>query len=473
MPQALKKPDRKLCTVRQFFNTDEKKRAGLMPIAVNDLGIQKKAGSKAIDNDARTASMIWSTATVDSMGDIIEPKGWDLKRFKRNPIICLNHDTYNLPIGRGLNVTKDADNLRGDVEFMPPEVYALAETVWQMVKGNWLKTGSVGFQPIEWEAMYDDATGHFKGYRFTKQSLYEFSVVTVPANPDAMVSAKAAGIDLRPLREDYSKNMDAWDTSALGLLVPRARVEAAWKAAGETFVRGASMEDDNDDDSSGDGSDVANRDGSTEQRAAEGNDGHDDRGTRSDRGGATELGDGGVADVERADDVSRAAGADDSASGEDADRSANEPASAQERSGGNGPSDDVQLAASEDHGDGDRDVDSSAERRAESHAGKAKGKEGEKAQASELVQKNERREVAGVVHVFDAGSGAYIGHLDPSGRLSVDKRAQDRVADANLDAINADHRARIEARRSISNGSMAVANSRKRAELALRRHALH
>src|SRR5262245_46497953 len=48
---------------------------------------------------------VLSDATPDRMGDIINPDGWQIDAFKRNPIALFSHD-QNFPIGRweGLSV---------------------------------------------------------------------------------------------------------------------------------------------------------------------------------------------------------------------------------------------------------------------------------------------------------------------------------------------------------------------------------
>ena len=63
-----------------------------------------------------------------------------------------------------------------------------------MVKGGWLKTVSVGFQPVEWVAAKDKSRPG--GVDFKKQTLLEISIVPLPANPNALIQAKAAGVDL-------------------------------------------------------------------------------------------------------------------------------------------------------------------------------------------------------------------------------------------------------------------------------------
>ena len=63
-----------------------------------------------------------------------------------------------------------------------------------MVKGGFVNSVSVGFQPIEWTLAKDKARPG--GIDFKKQKLLEISVVPIPANENAIALARAAGIDV-------------------------------------------------------------------------------------------------------------------------------------------------------------------------------------------------------------------------------------------------------------------------------------
>ena len=64
---------------------------------------------------------------------------------------------------------------------------ALADTVARMVKAGYLTSTSVGFKPLQWTPNRD--TG---GRIFTDVELLEFSIVPVPANPQATVLQRQA-----------------------------------------------------------------------------------------------------------------------------------------------------------------------------------------------------------------------------------------------------------------------------------------
>lgn len=147
-----------------------------------------KALIEKVDNGEVTA--IASTAVEDRQGEIVEVEGWDLKDFKKNPVILWGHDHSQPLIG---NATKtwiegSGKSAKLMIKIAFQEVTELGRAVKQLVNDGFLKTMSVGFQPLDGE-----------GNRYTKQKLLEVSVVNVPANPEAMMlgykSLKKAGFD--------------------------------------------------------------------------------------------------------------------------------------------------------------------------------------------------------------------------------------------------------------------------------------
>lgn len=178
---------------------------------------------KALDDAARTVSFRITTGEVDRDHDIINPAGWDLKNYLRNPVVMFAHDYSNLPVAKALNITSDGQGLVALAEFAGPEVYPFADTVFKMVKGGFLNATSVGFRPEAWT--YNETRS---GIDFASQELLEFSIVPVPANPGALVEARSAGIDLTPLKSWAEETLDRLAGES-GLYVPRSLVEAVAK----------------------------------------------------------------------------------------------------------------------------------------------------------------------------------------------------------------------------------------------------
>jgi HK97 family phage prohead protease len=148
---------------------------------------------RAPDDGSRVVRFVLSDGSVDRMGDTIDPAGWDLTAYKRNPVVLFGHDASKPPIGRMRSVWSDGARLLGDVEFAPPEVYDFADTIYRLTTAGYLHAGSVGFLPTEYSFVENDPDRGY-GIDFKRQELLEFSICPVPANSNALVDAKAKGI---------------------------------------------------------------------------------------------------------------------------------------------------------------------------------------------------------------------------------------------------------------------------------------
>ena len=133
-----------------------------------------------------------STADMDRDGEVIDVSGWDLKNYKKNPVIMYAHDYRTLPIGKATHIGVKDGKLKNTVEFPPEGTYEFADIVERLVNTGYLKTESVGFIPRKWE----DGEGGDKAPRrtYTKQELLEISIVPVPSNPNALMNAVKEGV---------------------------------------------------------------------------------------------------------------------------------------------------------------------------------------------------------------------------------------------------------------------------------------
>jgi hypothetical protein len=157
-----------------------------------------------------------SDERVDRDGDIIR-QNWELAEFLKNPIILFGHQWFAAPIGVSL-ITEVRDRLDDDFQgralfmllmFATAEQSEEADRVFRLIKAGFLKTGSVGFRPIE-ILIIDDAEERASlglgrwGVIFNRSALIEFSMVSVPANPGAhtLSAVKAlTEVDVVALRE--------------------------------------------------------------------------------------------------------------------------------------------------------------------------------------------------------------------------------------------------------------------------------
>jgi len=152
---------------------------------------------RAIDEQKRTITFISSTEAVDRYGDVIRASGWQLDTYKKNPVFLWAHRSGDPPVGRTLDVhveTQPKPALVQTVEFADAKTYPFADTIFNLYRGKFLNSVSVGFRPLEQpKRLLDDGGDWTGGYEFTSQELLETSGVPIPANPEAVARAVDAG----------------------------------------------------------------------------------------------------------------------------------------------------------------------------------------------------------------------------------------------------------------------------------------
>src|SRR3954468_23192214 len=58
---------------------------------------------RGVNADQRTVDIVASDFSLDSYNTRIDPAGWELEQFKKNPVICLQHDSYSgLPVAAAI-----------------------------------------------------------------------------------------------------------------------------------------------------------------------------------------------------------------------------------------------------------------------------------------------------------------------------------------------------------------------------------
>jgi HK97 family phage major capsid protein/HK97 family phage prohead protease len=130
-----------------------------------------------------------SDGSVDRIGDLIEPAGWRLDNFRRNPVALFGHNS-SFPIGKWSEVAVRGGRLVGRLQLMEPVSDRLRE-IHAAVAGGVLRAVSVGFHANKYQPLEGSKIG---GIHFLETELVECSLVSVPANPNALAVAKALGI---------------------------------------------------------------------------------------------------------------------------------------------------------------------------------------------------------------------------------------------------------------------------------------
>lgn len=143
--------------------------------------------------DEREMSAMFRIAEggIDDDGDIVNPSGCVLDRYRANPIVLFHHDKDSPGIGvsednaKNLALTIKDNEIVAKCFFhgLPFRGVNLSEEVFNLVCKGALRGASIGFLPIE--ARQRGRTKE-DGYHFTKYLLTEWSITPIPSNADTL-----------------------------------------------------------------------------------------------------------------------------------------------------------------------------------------------------------------------------------------------------------------------------------------------
>jgi len=166
---------------------------------------------KAVDDEQRVIRGIASTPSPDRMGDVVEPLG---AKFK-TPMPLLWQHKHDKPVGLVEFAQPNKDGIPFEArlpEIAEPGVLKdRVDEAWQSVKAGLVAAVSIGFQAIP-EQVERLKSG---GLRFKEWEWLELSLVTIPANAEATITAiKSIDADLRAASGREQKSVDGLENPA-------------------------------------------------------------------------------------------------------------------------------------------------------------------------------------------------------------------------------------------------------------------
>jgi hypothetical protein len=201
-----------------------------------DVKLRKQfAATVKADGEGDDAPILFTitTSAPDRMGDVVEPKGGRVDNYTKNPVVLWAHDASQPPVAKSVEIIPVENGWQSRAEFASRDLYPFGHMIGQMYRQGFMSAVSIGFRALR-TAINEERPG-FCPLDFLDWELLEYSAVPIPANPEALVAAKAAGIDTAPLV--------AWAEKLLDTAGPRdPAVAAAWRTAKGsrlyTFKRG-------------------------------------------------------------------------------------------------------------------------------------------------------------------------------------------------------------------------------------------
>ncbi len=181
---------------------------------------------KSFNAEERSAIFVMTDETPDSYGDIVKAKGAKLERFVTNPIALRNHRSTDV-IGTWSDVSVRGTKVTGKMTLAEDGTSPLVDETYKLMAQAILKAASIGFMPIEIEMMKDDEGRALYEYIIHTWELFECSVVSIPANPNALAKAIKEGD--RSCLDHVEYIIDTY-TKESGLIVPRSAFEDIRKA---------------------------------------------------------------------------------------------------------------------------------------------------------------------------------------------------------------------------------------------------
>jgi len=138
-----------------------------------------------------------NTSTKDRVGDVVLPEAFEksLPIYQKNPVILLNHD-WNDVIGRSTHqeITDKGLFIKARISDTRPDVKTL-------INEGCYSTFSIGYNELD--ADYDESTKT----KYIKQlELLEISVVSVPANTEAMFTQITEKTETEATTEEKAKD---------------------------------------------------------------------------------------------------------------------------------------------------------------------------------------------------------------------------------------------------------------------------
>lgn len=188
-----------------------------------DSPIFKAAELTTPEADPYVFEAIASTPTRDRYGDVVV-QDWDLREYRKNSVMLFQHDPKEI-IGEAETVEVRQKKLFTRFRLYAEGTSPTVDFMRRLAEQKALRALSVGFIPGKYDPIRGD-DGGVSGFRFSENKLLEISIVSIPANPDALITARSAGLSEEFTRRIISGADPAQFLSRRRAIVQQLRAKA-------------------------------------------------------------------------------------------------------------------------------------------------------------------------------------------------------------------------------------------------------
>lgn len=195
--------------------------------------VLKQAPLTIKERTATGGQIIISTPGRDRDRDRVLPLGAQIGNYLKNPIVQYGHN-YSDPwatIGRTTSLEVSEQGLQAAFELRDPvsdtDPMTIIRALWEQ---EYLRTASIGFIPLT------SAPNDIGGLDFASWELLEWSLVPIPANPDALALAA---------KHHPAAQAAVWKRGRVLSRANESKLRTAYESIGEVLT---AVEGDPDDD---------------------------------------------------------------------------------------------------------------------------------------------------------------------------------------------------------------------------------
>lgn len=195
-------------TQKKLFNISKSSKVQMSPEECEKLcksiGLKYESGY-----ESRVLQYTLVDESVDRHGDIVRVAGANLKQYMRNPVVMTFHHYSQFPIGNAIKTWIDKENKKvmAHILFFDDRVdkTGLSDTAFRFAEAGAMKTGSIGFIPKKSRKPTNEEVKELGiseyGTVYDQWELLEFSIVPLPANPNASTN------DFEEVKKGFTKDV--------------------------------------------------------------------------------------------------------------------------------------------------------------------------------------------------------------------------------------------------------------------------